>query len=274
MRTLLLIVVSILAVGLWNARGQEARSLVTLQPSDWSVFEPDLDVNFEAQSQVVARRLLVEDSREGLAPFLNAEFSARAYFVALFQFDTSSDWAKHMLQLHESMTGWYFSVNGQLVQKQLDGSDCIDVTSLVDERGRAVVVFTRNLNKGLSTKIEAFNPLSITGISFRNIAIKQVHLNEDPFFGGKKIEVQIENFTSEAVDGKLVGRIYNADGSSLLIENNNCAYARANMEFSVDISLPESENLLMIGDYVVEVELLDKENAEQIVDAIQVPVKL
>lgn len=274
MKAPLLLIVLFFLAGILNAQSQEARTLVSVQSDSWFVFEPDSDVNFESQSQVIVSKMFKQERHESLVAFNKAEFSGRAYFVALFQFDTSSDWAKHMLQLHESMTGWYFSVNGQLVQKQLDGSNCIDVTSLVDERGRAVVVFTRNLNKGLSTKIEAFNPLSITGISFRNIAIKQVHLNEDPFFGGKKIEVQIENFTSESVDGKLVGRVFKSDGTTLLVENNNCAYARASMEFAVDISLPESENILKEEEYVIEVELLDKENAEQVVDTLQVRVKL
>jgi hypothetical protein len=273
MRTLLLIV-SILVVSLLNARGQEARLLVALQPSDWSVFEPDLDVNFEAQSQVVARRLLVEDNREGLVPFLSAEFSARAYFVALFQFDTSSDWAKHMLQLDEQMTDWSLSVNGQHIEIKLNEAHLVDVSSLVDERGRAVVVLTRNINSETQSMNPAFAPRLVRGISFRHVAIQHVKLNDDPFFGGKKIEVHFANFTSEAVDGKLVGRVFRADGITLVVENNNCAYARANMEFSVDISLPESENLLTNGDYVVEVEFLDKENADQLVDAIQVLVKL
>lgn len=258
----------------WNARGQEARALVALQPSDWFVFEPNLDVDFESQSQSISKEFVKGDKIEGLVSFVNAEFSSRAYFVALYQFDTSTNWVKHVLQVDATMSDWSLTVSGQKVEAPFEGSRFIDVSSLIDEQGRALVVLTRNPNRELRGKNSVFSPKLVQGISFRNVAIVQVLLNDDSFFGGKKIEVHVENFTSEAVDGKLVGRIYNADGSSLLIENNNCAYARANMEFSLGISLPESETLLKEGEYIIEVELLDKEKGEQVVDAFQVPVRL
>lgn len=274
MKAPLLLIVLFFLAGILKAQSQESRTLVSVQSDSWFVFEPDFDVNFESQSQVIASEMFKQEKHESLVAINKAEFSGRAYFVALFQFDTSSDWAKHMLQLDESMTDWSLSVNGQHIEIQLNGARLVDVSSLVDERGRAVVVLTRNLNRETQSKNPAFAPQLVRGISFRNVAIQHVQLNDDPFFGGKKIEVHIANFTSESVDGKLVGRVFRADGTTLVVENNNCAYARANMEFSVDISLPESENILKDEEYVVEVELLDKENAEQVVDTLQVRVKL
>src|SRR5690606_6945367 len=95
----------------------------------------------------------------------------------------------------------------------------------------------------------------------------------DTFLGGSLLEAVIRNTHSIDVDGKLVASVFDMHSRELLAENNNCAFARQGSESMVDINFPEADKLMKGNIYLFSITLLDKENNEEIVDELIMPIR-
>jgi hypothetical protein len=125
-------------------------------------------------------------------------------------------------------------------------------------------------------EIENFRSVleNITITSISGIVISWLAPGKDQYFGCPKLEIHILNTLDKDIDGKLVARIYKPETFDLIAENNNCAFSRSNMETVIDIIFPDIQSTLIKGNFVAEVQLLDKEKNEEVIDRIKVPIKL
>lgn len=96
---------------------------------------------------------------------------------------------------------------------------------------------------------------------------------EDAFFGGSLLEATIRNAWHNDVDGKLVATVLDLQTREVLAENNNCAFARQGSEIVVEVNFPEAEKLIRGNVYLFSLALLDKENNEEIIDELAIPMR-
>jgi hypothetical protein len=125
------------------------------------------------------------------------------------------------------------------------------------------------------TKIDATNFQSILQniiiTTLSGIFISEALPQKDQYFGCPMLEIHVLNFLGKDIDGKLYARIKNFENQELIAENNNCAFSRNGLETIIDVIFPEIKTTF-IGKYSVEIELVDKENNEEIIDQLLVPV--
>jgi hypothetical protein len=167
----------------------------------------------------------------------------------------------------------YFNVwiNGEKMVNKLENENILYEFDYLSETGKILL----SLEIKPDTKIDATNfqsilkNIKITTLS--GIFISEALPQKDQYFGCPMLEIHVWNFLGKDIDGKLYARIKNFDNQELMAENNNCAFSRNGLETIIEVIFPEIKTAF-IGKHSVEIELVDKENNEEIIDQLLVPV--
>lgn len=207
-------------------------------------------------------------SKDQIVPIDQSAYEKFQNGALFLEFNSKEEWTQSGLYIESAIDSFDFWINGEKLVFDENDKNFADITAFSDNQKVLLTVTPKDTKtKHYSTLKENLPKWSYC--QFKNCVIKNVQLGNDAFFGGKHLEVTISNFTASDVDGKLYGRIYEANTGELVMENNNCAYSPTNEQIKIEISLPDSDQLNPDIRYIAEVEMVDKNNNEEIVDVIR-----
>lgn len=162
-------------------------------------------------------------------------------------------------------------INNDEIKNELNGEDFhADITPFL-ESGYGVLKLKAKENISLQDFRSVIENAQISVLN--NVFICHVEMMEDPFFGGKMVEATIKNILDKDVDGKLIANVLDLKSLKLVAENNNCAFSRQNSEIAIDINFPDADALKKGQQYLLNISIVDKENNEEVVDELVVPVR-
>lgn len=163
-------------------------------------------------------------------------------------------------------------IDGKRVENKLQNEDILCESDCESETGK--ILLTLKMKPGASIdETKLFSILQNVKIaSLTGIFISEAIPQKDQYFGCPMLQIHVSNFLGKDIDGKLYARIFNFENHELISENNNCAFSRNGQESIIDVIFPEIKTTF-IGKYSVEIQLVDKENNEEIIDQLFVPVE-
>ena len=162
-------------------------------------------------------------------------------------------------------------INGEEIQNELDDGNFYAAITPFTESG-SFVLSLQPMHEISGDDFYQFIANAQIAL-LKGIALNRLSIKKDMFFGGKLLEVGIQNFLDKDVDGKIYARIYDGESQELITENNNCAYSRSGIETLIEVNFPEMQDSIAGKICLAEVEMVDKENNESVVDVITLPVK-
>lgn len=164
-----------------------------------------------------------------------------------------------------------FMLNDSPLSNELNGENFHAETGPLapGDQLRLSMVLKQNMQVKDLKKILEFAQFSL----MHKVFICHFQALPDTFLGGSMLEAVIRNTHSNDVDGKLVASVFDLHTRELLAENNNCAFAREGSESMVEINFPDAEKLMKGNIYLFSITLLDKENNEEIVDELILPIR-
>jgi hypothetical protein len=183
---------------------------------------------------------------------------------------SQDDFNSATLYLYAASSLFQVYVNGDRIENELNGDNFHADMTLYSESESMVL----QLVPKQSVSVAQFDTfLKDAQIAFvGGLYLCHFDVKVDPFFGGKLIEVEVKNREDKDVDGKIYARLYNPDTMELVAQNNNCAFARKGLEAHIEVNFPESEATLKGNLYLVEIQIVDKEDHESIIDQLNLPL--
>lgn len=169
-------------------------------------------------------------------------------------------------------------INGKKLKNlQEDDNFVADISSFLNQKQVILVLKFKKDYKSLydlksSDLISMVDNFKIHYLS--GVFVQRFEVKKDTYFKSYLIEAHLNNFSGKDVDGKLYARFIDKNTYQILFENNNCAFTRSGDEIIIDVIFPEMGNSLKPGQYVAEVELVDKENNEETVDILTSLVRI
>lgn len=253
----------VLLIGMWllvlTTMAVSSRTVLPIGDNTWKIIErSDAGNNFDA-------------SEENLS-LLKAEDSLTTSMSLIAEVNiTENDYNIVVLNLFGGSSYYDVYVNGIQLSNELGNENFhADLTSFVED-GKIVLMLNPRINQTV-TKFEQIiskaNLIFMSGVVLCHIDVKT-----DPFFGDKLIDVNINNFLDTDIDGKIYARLYNAESWDLITESNNCAYARAGLDGTIEINFPDFDSKYKGSLLFAEVIMVDKENNEELIDQLTFPVR-
>ncbi|MBN2807467.1 MAG: hypothetical protein JXR22_12490 [Prolixibacteraceae bacterium] len=207
------------------------------------------------------------------------DFDAAANLLEVFKagqtistvLETDQDAPETVLYLPGAAAFFSIQINGQPVTNELSDENFHAETGPAVQNGqfRLSIVFQQN------TKVqEWYNLMEYAQFSLLNqVFICHFQTNEDSFFGGSLLEAMIRSVHDVDVDGKLVASVFDLRSKELLAENNNCAFARQGSESMVEVNFPDAKKLIKGEVYLLSLALLDKDQNDEIIDELILPIR-
>ncbi len=168
-------------------------------------------------------------------------------------------------------------INGnQLKNLQGDENFIADVSQFSNQKQALLVLKFRkdfnSLNEIKSTDLMAmignFNLFYLSGVFIQRFETKK-----DPYFKSYLIETHINNLSGKDVDGKLYARFIDKETFQVIHQSDNCAFSHNGDEMIIDVIFPDMGSSLKPGQYITEVELVDKSKNEATVDIMSLKFK-
>lgn len=250
------------------AKSQENRKSIPLDNQQWFVEKKILSNDNCPQIFKCKKAPAIELQQDGctLEPINQELYQQFKNSSAFVEFDPNGDWAQFGLYINEEdRNSFNFLINGEQLVFNEDFPNFADITAFSDLQGFWLTAMPKDGEKASFETLKKAMPNWEYGM-YKNMTIKNIQTGSNELLGSKYLEVSIVNFTSDDVDGKLYGRIYEAESGKLVMENNNCAYSPAGNEIMIEISLPESELLRKGTIYIAEIEMVDKTKNEEVID--------
>jgi len=169
-------------------------------------------------------------------------------------------------------------VNGEKLKNlQEDDNFIADISSYLNQKQLILVLRFRKDCKSIY-ELKSSDLISMVG-NFQihylsGVFVQRFEVKKDTYFKSYLIEAHLNNFSGKDVDGKLYARFIDKNTYQVLFENNNCAFTRNGDEIIIDVIFPEMGSSLNPGQYIAEVELVDKENDEETVDILSSVVRI
>lgn len=162
-------------------------------------------------------------------------------------------------------------LNGIEIKNELEGSDFHAEIPQILENEKYTLV----LKPTVAIAVSDLNSiLEHAQISFlNNVFICHFKITEDTFLGGSKVEAVVKNMMEKDVDGKIIAKVYQLSNMETVAENNNCAFSRQGSEMLIEISFPEGDSIVQGQQYLVGISLVDKEQNEDVMDELLLPLK-
>lgn len=162
-------------------------------------------------------------------------------------------------------------INGEEIMNELSGDNFHSEITQFAEQGSFVLEVKPRAKVAVAYFTEVIENAQIA--IMHGVVLCHFSLKKDEYFGGKLMEVDIRNFLTNDVDGKVYVRLLEKSTWNVVAENNNCAFARSGIETTIEVNFPNFDHAAYGKTYIAEVEIVDKENDEAIVDKIALPLK-
>ncbi len=237
-----------------NAFSQSSRTNILLKTISWKVYSGNEKTELNS---------IYSNAVEGEGDIMPDQL-----VVGKISFDQLSSMATFFH--YGSKQIFQFQLNDHLLKNELAGYDFYaDITPLLSLGENYILLKT---NKTVSKK-DFVEALSNTQISLLDgIVFTKFEVKKDTYFGGNLIEAKVHNFNAKDIDGKIIGKLIVPETLELIAENSNCAYTRSGQDLTVDIIFPDLKLDLTGKKIVVELTMVDKENNEEVVDVLTLPV--
>ena len=114
-----------------------------------------------------------------------------------------------------------------------------------------------------------FNVYSYSGISvarFETISDKNTHRYE--------FAAHLVNYTDKDFEGKVIGLLIDKDSRKIIFENRNGAFIGTGKDTIVNIVFPEQGNAIKPGQYIGEVEIVDKVRKDKAIDKLSSLIRI
>lgn len=161
-------------------------------------------------------------------------------------------------------------VNGVQLSNELGNENFhADLTSFAED-GKIELLLNPVINQTVSEFEQLISDANLIFLS--GVVLCHIDVKTDPFFGGKLVDVCVNNFLDIDVDGKIYARLFTADTGELVAENNNCAFARSGLEGNVEINFPDFNSNYNGKALKAEVVMVDKDNNEELIDQLTFPI--
>jgi hypothetical protein len=191
--------------------------------------------------------------------------------IVIGEFDFDSNSANMVALYHYGSTTQYnFNVNGSEIKNELKGNSFFaDISPFVIDGKNYIVL---KCNK-IQTVDEFNSSISTTQFAFLNgLVFTKFEVMKDAYFGGNMIEVTVHNFNPTDLDGKIYGKLYSPESLDLIAENTNCAFTRAGQDLTIEINFIDLKKDMAGQKTIVELTIVDKENNEEVVEMLTLPV--
>ncbi len=169
-------------------------------------------------------------------------------------------------------------LNGKKLKNlQEDDNFVADISQYLNQK-QAILVLKFKKDYGFLYDLKSSDLISMVD-NFKihylsGVFVQRFEVKKDTYFKSYLIEAHLNNFSGKDVDGKLYARFLDKNTFQVLFENENCAFTRSGDEMIIDVIFPEMGNSLKPGQYIAEVELVDKENNENTVDILSLLVRI
>jgi len=227
---------------------QSSRKIVSLKDVDWKVLVGMQSLDLNTQQ--------------------NINLDSTVHFIGEFDIDEPCQMVA--LYHYGSDVAFDFSVGETVLANEIDGANFYaDLSANVGQGKNRIVLKPQTsitVNQ-FKTAIKSTQICLLGGMVFTKFQFKV-----DSYFGGKLLEVKIHNFNDKDLDGKIYAKLYNVENTEQLAGNNNCAFSRSGLECTIEIVFPELKTDLSGKKVMVELTIVDKENNEEIVDQLTLPV--
>lgn len=237
---------------------QTSRTVMQLSDSEWKWSEKTETINPALASDLVLNQLSDVDSLTtsmSVVTEINVEHM---------------DYNLVVLNLLGGAKSYDVYTNGVSLDNELSNENFHAVITAYALDEKIILMLKPKVNQSISDFEQL---ISNSNISFLGgVVLCHLDVKTDPFFGGKLIEVHVNNFLDIDVDGKIYARLYEADTQVLITENNNCAFARSGLEGNIEINFPDFDSTYEGKPLIVEVEMVDKEKNEEIIDQLTIPI--
>lgn len=194
----------------------------------------------------------------------------KQYLVANIEMDVN-DVSDLALYLNGLDAAFEVLVNGETVNNELEGDNFhAMLNGFIDDDALELTLLAKK-NIPVADFQQLVKHAQIAALN--NVFICHVEIMEDEFFGGKMVTLEVKNRADRDVDGKMIANILDAETLDIIAENSNCVFARQESDIIIDVTFPDAEGIVAGTVYLVELIMVDKENNEEVVDQLTLPLQ-
>jgi len=110
--------------------------------------------------------------------------------------------------------------------------------------------------------------------SYSGIAVARFETISDKNTNRYEFAAHLVNYTDKDFDGRVIGRLMNKDSRKIIFENKNGAFIGNGKDTIVNVVFPELGSAIKPGQYIGEVEIVDKVRKDKVIDKLSSLIKI